>query len=210
MTKVRSQYVAVLHIDMLERGVTVNLKRMWQKLSGSAEPKELTIQDKILELIRKEAGNATDGTQQAALVIAEIVLPQVVKNDTEFDSTKCREWAVACGKIIGFLAGVAVDADKQDKAINKILDESKNMAAIFGMLRPRKPGTKLVTQPSGSVLKAAATVKKSSSSAASLEYKRGMIKDLETQVMIETEPTAKSALQAMADRIKKELELEQG
>lgn len=133
----------------------------------------------MLKKLREEEGD--DVAQRSAL--AELILPKVLivgddglTKDVNHDAAK--EWAFACGHIIGLLAGFSLQEDVLDGAIDEICRAAKRQAKDS---HRRLLSSGLITaEPSHQGQLAA------------------MIEDLEKQAAIETDLASAAALRSMA------------
>lgn len=208
----------------------MNIKRIRQRLSRlvSGEPstqdKLKSILSKVVEESQKTSKSKLNKDEVLATAkLAEMVMPAVLKGDN-IDADACRDWAFACGKVMGLLAGMALDPDKQRRAILQIAETAIATAGqlnkkIDGLgigeprsvATPKEPNASAPNTTSGSLTPASTTggSKLTKQDKALLEQKRKMAEDLESQAMLEKDDAAKAALKLMAERLRKEISLEE-
>ena len=162
---------------------------------------------KMLALLKEEASKASssDSTKQRA-TLAELILPEVMQSDRP-DNKLAREWAFSLGQMVGFLAGLTVDDSHMDGAINKVMVEAKRNAKMTAE-NLKQVGLKTSKTPAVSTSAKAGVTLPAEPTKSPTDQRKAMVHDLETQAMLETDPAAKAALSAMAERMKKELDLE--
>ena len=158
-----------------------------------------SLMSKIREQLEK---GDISGQELLRAKLAEIILPGafIKGSDGKFalDKKKVKDWAYALGQTIGLLAGLTIQKDRISGAIDEIAKESKTVAermdAITGSLQDlNKPQAPAIPADMGDRAKA--------------EAQKRMVQDLEDQASLETDPAGKAALESMAKRLKKEMEL---
>ena len=158
-----------------------------------------SLMSKIREQLEK---GDISGQELLRAKLAEIILPGafIKGSDGKFalDKKKVKDWAYALGQTIGLLAGLIIQKDRISGAIDEIAKESKTVAermdAITGSLQDlNKPQAPAIPADMGDRAKA--------------EAQKRMVQDLEDQASLETDPAGKAALESMAKRLKKEMEL---
>ena len=136
--------------------------------------------------------------------LVELILPSVFTNHTSLipDKTATKEWAFSLGQTIGLLAGLAISKDRINGAIDEIMREAKrtaehvDSAAVELGLSAKTQGNSTSTTDTG----VAERVQK--------KERERTIQNLLDEAELTTEPAAKAALEAMANRLKKEIELD--
>ena len=149
---------------------------------------------KTREELEKQGIKGGDIAQRASL--AELIVPDVLKPEGP-DKKLVKQWAFSLGHMLGLLVAMSIPEDEIDLALNEVTKEAKRVA---------KQATQFLAQLASRGLQKRPARKKATD--AYSEYRTQMIVDLESQAMIESDPAAKAALQAHANRLKKEAELE--
>lgn len=191
-------------------------RSIWRKLTGSAPRGGAAKQEvlaALLTTLRKK--READGTTPEGVItkakLAEFILPQVVVDSKdgdadpnvrfmEIDHKQAKLWAFACGEMIGMLAGLSIQKSVMAEAIDQVAEGAKDAANQI------HEGLMKLSNLNGRPLKEDKPEPQKASDVNTTRKK--MIEDLESQVMLEADPAAKAALQSMADRMKKEAELE--
>jgi hypothetical protein len=157
-----------------------------------------------------EKAEITGGAALKRAQLLQMVMPSCLKpeDDGKFspDKQAVKEWAYSLGQLVGFLAGIVLQRDRLDGAIDEIAKEAKQIARraddIVQLL------DQLQDKPEPVMSQAQSRTDASARSEAKAEERKRMIQDLEDQASLEQDPAAKTALQTMANRLKTEADLE--
>ena len=199
-------------IDRLVRKVSATVTG--QKLSPSQrakqEPAAAAGNDaylkEILQVCKEMSANQDDLAGAARAVLAEIIIPRVLggPEGQRLDHKQAKEFALACGQMVGLLAGLSL----QESVINQAIDE------VMLAAKANARGTVVMLKQSGFKSKPAsgAPVHKPTSIAPEAQAKQDattaqleMIDSLERQALGEKDPASAAALRAMASNMKREL-----
>lgn len=187
-------------------------KLLKRSANASTGPRDNAIFKKLEEIAGRELGNG-DLSRDARMKVALVVLPEVFqKHDDEHyavDPKVAKAWAMGLGQVIGMIVGVAVRPDKLDKALEQIVSEAKAHARMVSgahaaLKKARSGNITPESVPNPPVASAPAKV----AAASDTEHKKRIVEDLESQAILEQVPEAKEALNAMAARLRKEMELD--
>jgi hypothetical protein len=155
--------------------------------------------------VRASLGNALIRAKLLEMILPEVLNGEKIESGQGFVVNKLRskEWAYSLGDAIGLLAGLLLPKDKIPGAIAEIAKEAiaagEAADAAIGALGiiTKKPTAPADGTPSGP-----------SAEAIKREEREKTAQSLEDQASLETEPAARAALEQMAKRIRKELELD--
>lgn len=182
-------------------------------------------QSKLMEQLQKEIDNAEGSglCHEARTKIALLVIPEVFKDydDTrqQADPKVAREWAEALAQIIGLLVGTCVKSGKTDSAISMLMLLAKNQARVISraaeqLSLAREKNPKLSEQDIGRVISDLKPPPPEAPPAQDLgkptikDHRLRLIEDLEAQAMLATVPEVQQALNEQAQRMRRELELD--
>lgn len=151
----------------------------------------------------KDAGNEGDDPQLAARVaVAEVVIPAVILDGGLINHEAVKVWAFALGQMIGYLAGISIQEDSMNGAIDEVASEAKVIAkVIHASVEQLQKGRSIED-----VVKSVREMrhhKSDSSAPAKQEQGASMAEDLERQAEGELDPAAKAAMKAMAAQIRR-------
>ena len=139
--------------------------------------------------------------------LLELIGPKVLEGfgtseGATVNSKEAKLWASACSKMLGLLAGLhpSIPEHQTDLAIDEMAKEAKRHAKLACHLVKKPARVKAANRGAGSTNRQIKEM--------GITTKEGIIRDLESQIMLETELAVKVALQTQADRLKKEIELE--
>lgn len=151
-----------------------------------------------------ESAKQTGGQELQRAQLIELILPRVFTNQTELipDKKVTKEWAFSLGQTIGLLAGLAIPKDRMAGAIDEILREAKRVAE---QVDDNAKALGLDKAPSSTT---SATTSAGVAEQAKQEERERTIQNLLDEATLTTEPAAKAALEAMAGRLKREIELD--
>lgn len=162
----------------------------------------------LLQPLMKELKKRTEGKKQTGgqelqrAQLLELILPSVFTDQTQLvpDKKLVKEWAFSLGQTIGLLTGLAISKDRMIGAIEEIAREAKNTAEIVDQA---SSALGLNKTPSTTVMTNAGAAEQ-----AKKEERERTIQNLLDEASLTSEPSAKAALEAMANRLKKEIELD--
>lgn len=195
-----------------------NILKKLLTLSGKG-PEGKRKQNKLVKSLQEAAEKHINGdnstiTQQARVKLAMVVFPEVFEDYDEtrqqVDPKVAKEWAIAMAHVIGLLVGTCVKRGRVDSAIKLLMEAAKDQAMLSSRAQ------EIVTGLKDPITKAQAEgheplsdeAKPETDKKPAKDHKLRMIEDLESQAALETSPEAKQALMSMAERMRKELELD--
>ena len=161
-----------------------------------------TVTDALGELLKQSGMDKSDMAKRAKL--AGIILPEVIPHHDggtmEPDAKASKEWAFACGQMVGVIAGLTLKSESIEGALNEVFKQAKHIATSIDNMTSEQPAIRKPKSKAPSV--------SGSNGSNNHEQQRRMIEDLESQAMLETDPAAKAALNAHAERMRKSMELD--
>lgn len=176
--------------------------RKHSKQSDQDAAKSSPVEDPIATLLSamgKMKGSVTPETS-AVIELTKVILPAIVKKDGDgrkFDEKVAKQFAFACGEMIGMIAGSILAPSKIDGAITEVMNKARIAAkAVAGAEDPDLAKFTKAEKSFGgkSDLSPRAT-------------KMTFIADLERQAETEAEPAARAALKLMADQLRNEVNM---
>lgn len=132
--------------------------------------------------------------------ILEMILPKVINLAEGSDfvaNDEAKEWAFACGEILGMLAALSITTEFMEGAIEEVSRDAKDYArqvdrSIAGITKHKKPS---------STPEDATPSLNDATSAQTLH----MIADLRAQARLESDKAVAAAMRSMADKMEREL-----
>ena len=188
------------------------LKKLFKlSTNGRSAAKNNVVLQKLEEIASRETGKGSL-SRDARMKVSMVVLPEVFqKYDDNYyavDPKVAKAWAIGLGQVIGMIVGVAVRPDNLDKALEQIVAEAKDHARMVNSAHTALKRARGITGIHAESASTTQSVTTKAATTANLEHKKRIIEDLESQAILEQLPEAKEALNAMATRLRKEMELD--
>mgnify|MGYP001612381970 CR=1 FL=1 len=197
------------------------LKRVDKKKPNSnpGESKSNRLLEKLQAIAAQEMTTGGGGSKEVRAKLALLVFPEIFQNydgsHMSLDPKVAKEWATGLAQVIGFLVGICIDEHKHAQAIDDLAKLSKIDAFTVHRAHELLKGSSgihtlsdltkaLSSEPPTPMSTLSAKAKQNESTNA----RQKIIYDLESQAMLEQMPEVKQALQAMADRMKKDIALD--
>lgn len=141
------------------------------------------------------SGDYSEDTKARADLI-ELIFPQIVDISCANVVVKknVKDWAFACGQMVGMLAGLGLRKDAIDSGIEEVMRIAKQYAHTVDAFAQSNGPLKKIVEPSADPQERS-----------DLSVKLSAIKDIEQQAANEADPAVKAALMAMAHNMKREL-----
>ena len=182
----------------------MSIKRWLLRLVGEA--KKETRREALIKQVLRMSKQTVKGDSEKARIsrktgeLADLILPRVMAKSGEsglpWDDQEAKEWTFAMIRAIGKLLGMCLRRESLEEAGADIGRQVTQLAI------------KACKEIDESLGIASETTPAASGNTADVRMK--LVEDLETQAMLESDPGAKAALQAHAERIRKELTQEKG